>query len=88
MKVTVIYEEDHGLLAIAKDYVAAIKWLVESGWMTQHSEIYDYNTLKFYKFKDWFGDGWLGRILGMTLAQFNELETNFCLKEEEVYCAS
>ena len=88
MKVILISEENHGLLAVTNNYVSAIKWLVKSDWMTQCSEVYDYDNQKFCWFKDWFGNEWFEKILNMTLDQFNELGTSFHLREEEVYSAS
>lgn len=88
MKVILISEENHGFLGVAKDYVSAIKWLVKSDWMTQCSQVYDYDNQEFCWFEDWFGDEWLEKILEMTLDQFNELGTSFQLREEEVYSAS
>ena len=87
MTVMVINEDNHGMLAITKDYKSAIDWLVENDWLTQSSETYDEDAGEFHWMIDWLGEDWLEKIYKMTLDQFFELNSDFHIHEEPVFGA-
>jgi len=49
MTVILVYEENHDLITVAKDYKSAIKFLINNRWIEESMEV-------------WNGDGTYGRL--------------------------
>lgn len=69
MKVIVIYEDNHGMIGIAKDYESAINFLLQNHWLDSEFEIMDkdYNWVALKDLNISIGD-----IRQMDIDKFNE----------------
>lgn len=69
MKVIVIYEDNHGMIGIAKDYESAINFLLQDHWLDSEFEIMDKNY-NWVALKD-LGMS-IGDIRQMDIDKFND----------------
>lgn len=69
MTVIVIYEDNHGMIGIAKDYESAINFLLQNHWLDSEFEIMDENY-KWVALKDLNVS--IGDIRQMDIDKFNE----------------
>lgn len=69
MTVIVIYEDNHGMIGIAKDYESAINFLLQNHWLDSEFEIMDENY-KLVALKDLNVS--IGDIRQMDIDKFNE----------------
>ena len=57
--VIVIYEENHGMLGVAKTYKDAVMFLINDHWLTDHTEVFTtddgYETARLCEV---FGEDW------------------------------
>jgi hypothetical protein len=60
-KVYCIYEDNHGMIGIAKDYSSAIDGLVKEKWLDNDTEILDDNNNPS-TVKEIFGEEWVDLI--------------------------
>ena len=83
-EVILIYEENHGLIAVTLDYFSAIKWLVENGWLSEFTEV------GLIEMRHMFGKDWIDKLLSFeTVDKFNELcPCEILLETKEVYDGS
>lgn len=82
MKVICIYEVDHGVIGIAKNYESAIKFLVEKECWINMYEVTDEGYTMYEK----FGVNWLESIYYLGIKKFNDVFFNrYFLREMEVY---
>ena len=67
MKVYVIYEECHDMICIAKDIKSAIKWLIDTSWITENTYVYcagtDENGSEFRAANVAFGSEWKNYLI-------------------------
>lgn len=90
-KVLLLYEENHGLLAVCNDYDTVIDWLIDGNWLDKSTEVCQDNNKASY---NWFtieeilGKDWEKDIRKMDIDKFNTFfEESFQIKEERVYGA-
>ena len=69
MTVIVIYEDNHGMIGIAKDYESAINFLLQNHWLDSEFEIMDENY-KWVALKDLNVS--IGDIRQMDIDKFNK----------------
>lgn len=82
MKVICIYEDNHNLIGIAKDYTFAIKYLIEETNRLDENEITD-KDISVYGI---FGENWVESIYDLGIWEFNDVFFGrFSLEEREVY---
>lgn len=85
MTVYRIAEDDHGFLAIAKNYRSAIHYLIEHEWLNGHSEAW--NGEDWVNIKEALGEDWKDKVYEMSLDDFvNYFEGHLYIWEEPVYC--
>jgi hypothetical protein len=89
MTVIVIDEENHGLLGVAKDYKAAIKYLCQTNWLTKDTEMNQYDEEKGWEYipiSKILGENVIETLSLWTITEFNDFfEGMFALWEEEVW---
>ena len=83
MKVVSIESEPHGYLALAKDGEAARQWLIDTEWITEHSELWIEEEEKWYSLAELYGEEWMDKVLSFTDEQMEDL--GFYLSWEEVF---
>lgn len=77
-----IYEESHGLIGIAADYLAAIDFLIKEQWLDNDTEITDEEIPVGEK----FGEKWVEAIESLEPKKFNDIFfERFYLEEEKIY---
>jgi len=82
MTVICIYEDNHGLIGIAKDYTSAIKYLIDGTDWLDEDEITDEGLSVGEK----FGENWKESIYNLGIKEFNDIFLDrFLLKETAVY---
>ena len=85
MKVLIVREDNHGVLAVAKDFVSAIKLLVNTNWLDEDYCVY-HNWEQYITIEEELGKHWLEEVKKMDVDEFNEyFEGNFNLEEVEIY---
>lgn len=57
MRVVLVYEENHGLVAVAKSYVSAVQFLVDDGWLNERLGVEEGQTVFSL-----LGENWLEKI--------------------------
>ena len=62
MEVIVIREENHGFIGVAKDYKAAVEWLIEDGWMYSGMDAWNVDTCSFMPVEIFLGADWMEHI--------------------------
>ena len=86
MKVILVNEDNHGLLTVAKDYKAALDYLLDNHWIHDDTAIWDERVnwwveLKYAQGEDWFDD-----MCRWSINEFNDYwDGSFYLDEIEVY---
>ena len=86
MTVIRIVEDEHGFLAIAKNYKAAIHYLIDHYWLDDNSEIWDENTHNWVNIKEVLGENWKDKVYQLSLDEFfNYFDGQFYLYEDNVY---
>ena len=84
-KVVVVYEECHGLIAIAHSYLCAVNWLIEDNWLTLDMDMWDREKTTWTTVREQFGDDAFKHFYQLTIDEFNELfEACFMLVEMDV----
>ena len=85
--VYLIEEDNHGNIGIAKDYLSAIDFLVDSDWLDSNFEVYcDAFDDETKSIKKDIGENWKDVIKSWDCETFNQyFEGCFCLYIEEVY---
>lgn len=85
MKVIAVYEDNHGIVAIAKDYQAGVRYLLDNRWIDDDTEILG-NDNKFHMIMDFIGPRWRERMFIWGIDRFNTLMGDqFSMIEVEVY---
>lgn len=85
MKVVVVYEDNHGMLVIAKDYNAALRFLLTENWINDYTEVVDEDDEYCY-IEERLGKNWRETLLTFDINTFNNTMYNtFRLEEMEVY---
>ena len=72
-KVYVVYEDNHGMIGIANDYLSVIKGLIEEKWLDGNTAMLDDND-NSSTVKEVFGEDWVDLIKHWDKDIFN---TNF-----------
>lgn len=81
MTVIHIYEDNHGLIGVAKDYKSAIDFLIEKDWIDEDTEIEEDWTVEMA-----FGKDWKNKIKDFSIKKFNlKFQYSFELEEVDVY---
>lgn len=84
MKVTVISEECHGYIGIAKDFESAVDFLLTNHWIDSQLEIWD--KIKWIRLDKVFGDNWEEEVRNMSKEDFKIIfDSSFFLEELTVY---
>jgi len=86
-KVIAIFEENHGLLAVASNYQRAVMWLVNNCWLTDYTEVFDDSTHEWVFLKEACGEDWIDYIsIRWDHYDFNEyFKDSFRLQEIEIF---
>ena len=86
MKIILINEECHGFIGVAKDYNAALRFLIDKGWLADYTEIYvgDYD---YKRLVEVLGEDWADTMTEhWDINNFNDFwEGSFYLEEEDLY---
>lgn len=86
MKVILVNEDNHGLLTMAKDYKAALDYLLDNHWIEDNTEVWDERVNGWIKLKDAQGEDWFDDMCRWTINEFNDYwDGSYYLKEVEVY---
>lgn len=88
MKIVIrIDEECHGFIGVAEDYQSAVKFLIDDGWLTEYTEIYDDDLDSWHSVKEVFGDDWQNLMMNeWDMDTFSEkMDGRFYLYEETLY---
>lgn len=87
MTVVMIDEENHGIIAVAKDFESAKDFLINEHWIDEDLEIFLYDKMENWDtIKNVFGEDWETKIRAMSEEEFEEtFENMFYLYEREVY---
>ena len=59
----VISEENHGTIGVATNFQKAKEYLLESGWIGEHSDVYDDKNEGWRPVTEMFGENWQEGIL-------------------------
>ena len=60
-KVTIISEENHGVIGVAVDYESAIRWLIQTDWINAGT---DFRVdKKWQSVEQLFGENWQERLV-------------------------
>jgi hypothetical protein len=62
MSVVLIYDEDVTLLGVAKNYKAAIDFLLNKGYLSDSIQIYDQKSNHYIRIDEYYGKNWLDVI--------------------------
>ena len=86
MKIILVNEECHGLIGVAKDYRAAIRFLIDKDWLNDFTEIWvrDY---EYERLSEKLGEDWVDTMTeNWNINDFNDFwEGSFYLEEEDLY---
>lgn len=66
MKVILINEENHGLIGVALNYYAAVKWLITNNWIDNSTEVSIGEDDTEYYWKEIskvYGENWADKML-------------------------
>lgn len=76
-----IYEDNHGLIGIAANYLAAIDFLIKKNWLNDNTV-----TGEGLFVCEEFGEKWVEAIENLGLQKFNDVFLNtFLLEKNEVH---
>lgn len=82
-----VYEDNHGLLTIAKDYVSALDFLIKENWLEDSTEIWAGDYYYTHLVEE-MGEDWADKMRDWDIEHFNDYwENSFYLEEREVYGA-
>ena len=87
MTVIAINEDSHGYIGVAKDYSAAIDFLINENWLDECVNVFDEAKQEWLSVEDVFGPDWRTTVRGWNLEQFNLNIDQFLLVPVEVYGA-
>ena len=88
MTVVMVDEENHGTIAVAKDFESAKDFLINEQWIDEGLEIYTDNVNDWDTIKNIFGADWESKIRSMDEKEFDRtFENVFYLYEMDVYGA-
>lgn len=59
MTIIAIYEANHGLIGVAKNYKAAINHLINAHWIDDYTDVWDERTSKWVTIKEAQGEDWV-----------------------------
>lgn len=69
-KVYCVYEDNHGMIGVAKDYLSVIDGLIKEKWLTESTELLDDNGCAS-TVKEILGEEWAGLIEQWGVTHFN-----------------
>ena len=78
-KVTIISEENHGVIGVAVDYKSAIRWLIQTDWINAGTDFRVDN--KWQTVEQLFGEHWHERLVEQDEEFF---EGSFYFYEEDL----
>lgn len=85
MKVITVYEDNHGMVAIVKDYQAGVRYLLNNTWIDDTTGMLD-NDNKYHPLTDFLGADWREQMFSWGIDTFNTLlGDQFSMVEVEVY---
>lgn len=86
MSVVLIYDENVTLLGVAKNYKAAIDFLVNKGYLSGSMQIYDQESnhyVRIDEYDKYYGENWLDVIRDeWDVENFNEFWGHWLLLDE------
>lgn len=65
-----VYEDNHGMIGVAKDYSSAIDGLIEEDWLDGNTELVDEDG-NFFTVEGKIGKEWLDKIKKWDITTFN-----------------
>jgi hypothetical protein len=88
MTVVMIDEENHGTLAVAKDFESAKDFLINEHWIAEDLVVYSDNMNNWDTIENIFGADWKNKIKSMDEKEFEDTFVDtFFLNEVDVYGA-
>ena len=69
-KVYCVYEDNHGMIGVAKDYSSAIDGLIEEDWLDGNIELVDEDE-NVFTVEGKIGEKWLDKIKKWDIDTFN-----------------
>lgn len=85
MKVVVIYEENHGFIGLAKDYNAALDFLMGNNWLDGSTEIWSDDEDDWTRLDKFYGPNWMFIIREWNIDHFNDNIDLLRLEVQEVF---
>ena len=84
-RVCCVYEDNHGMIGVAKDYSSAIDGLIEEDWLDGNTEMLDDND-NSSTVKEVFGEEWIELIKHWDKDTFNiNFEGIFYINTMEIW---
>lgn len=83
IKIIVIDEECHGIIGYAMNKRAAKQYLIDTDWISEHSELWNEEKQEWESLAELYGENWLETFLNFTEEQMEDM--GYYLHEEEVY---
>ena len=65
-----VYEDNHGMVVLATNYISAIDGLISEDWLHANIEIVDENG-NLFLLKEKLGKNWLEKIKSWNVEKFN-----------------
>jgi len=85
MKVVAVYEDNHGMIAIVKNYQAGVRYLLNNEWIDDTTEMQDEDN-RYHMITDFLGADWRQQMFSWGIDKFNTLmDGQFCMMEVDVY---
>ena len=84
MTVISMWEENHGFLGIAKDYLSALDFLIEDHWLDENTQL----PIKsgWPTVKEYLGENWKETLETWSMCEFNDLfDMWLALYDEVIY---
>ena len=87
MTVILIYEKNNDCIGVAKDYPAAVHYLINAHWIDDYTEVWCDRTSKWVLLKDAQGEEWTDdMLLKWDIDTFNDFwDGSFDLVTTEVF---
>ena len=63
MTIIIINNSGYGCLCAATNYYNAVKWLIDEGWLTSSTDIYNWSKDEYNTVEENFGTNWAEIIL-------------------------
>ena len=83
MSVVLIYDEDVTLLGVAKNYKAAVDFLLNKGYLSDSMQIYDQESNHYVRIDEYYGENWLDVIRDeWDVENFNEFWQSWLFLDE------